>query len=307
MRILVLGAGGIGGYYGARIQAAGGDVSFLVRPARAEQLKKDGLNVSSPFGDLHLPAQCLTKEQLKTPFDVIILSCKAFDLESSMEAIAPAVGESSVILPLLNGVRHIDALVERFGAGKVLGGVAAISVTLAANGEIQHLNKMHRFITGARGVPAPQVLEPLAQLLAKSGFDFVLSPNIDQALWDKFVFLTSLAGATCTLRASVGQILGTVAGESFITGLLDECARVAAASGHPVAEAQLGVYRNMLTEKGSGLMASMLRDVEKGGPTEADHILGDMVARADALGITAHCLRLAYSHLQAYDLRRQAS
>ncbi len=307
MRILVLGAGGIGGYYGARIQAAGGDVSFLVRPARAEQLKKDGLNVSSPFGDLHLPAQCLTKEQLKTPFDVIILSCKAFDLESSMEAIAPAVGESSVILPLLNGVRHIDALVERFGAGKVLGGVAAISVTLAANGEIQHLNKMHRFITGARGVPAPQVLEPLAQLLAKSGFDFVLSPNMDQALWDKFVFLTSLAGATCTLRASVGQILGTVAGESFITGLLDECARVAAASGHPVAEAQLGVYRNMLTEKGSGLMASMLRDVEKGGPTEADHILGDMVARADALGITAHCLRLAYSHLQAYDLRRQAS
>ena len=307
MRILVLGAGGIGGYYGARIQAAGGDVSFLVRPARAEQLKKDGLNVSSPFGDLHLPAQCLTKEQLKTPFDVIILSCKAFDLESSMEAIAPAVGEGSVILPLLNGVRHIDALVERFGAGKVLGGVAAISVTLAANGEIQHLNKMHRFITGARGVPAPQVLEPLAQLLAKSGFDFVLSPNIDQALWDKFVFLTSLAGATCTLRASVGQILGTVAGESFITGLLDECARVAAASGHPVAEAQLGVYRNMLTEKGSGLMASMLRDVEKGGPTEADHILGDMVARADALGITAHCLRLAYSHLQAYDLRRQAS
>ena len=155
MRILVLGAGGIGGYYGARIQAAGGDVTFLVRPARAKQLDKDGLNVTSAFGDLHLVAQCVTREELKSPFDVVILSCKAFDLGSAMDAIAPAVGEGTVILPLLNGVRHIEALVERFGPGCILGGVAAISVTLAPHGEIQRLNKMHRFITGARGTPAP--------------------------------------------------------------------------------------------------------------------------------------------------------
>ena len=307
MRILVLGAGGIGGYYGARIQAAGGDVTFLVRPARAKQLAKDGLNVTSPFGDLHLVPQCVTRDELKSPFDVIILSCKAFDLASAIEAIAPAVGEGTVILPLLNGVRHIETLVERFGSEHVLGGVAAISVTLAPHGEIQHLNKMHRFITGARSTPAPKALAPLAELLAKAGFDFILSNNIDQALWDKFVFLTALASATCTLRASVGQILDTVAGEAFIVGLLDECASVAAASGHAVPEAQLAAYRTQLTEKGSGLMASMLRDVEKGGPTEADHILGDMVARAEAKGVAVPMLRLAYSHLQAYDLRRKAA
>ena len=306
MRILVLGAGGIGGYYGARIQAAGGDVMFLVRPARVEQLKKDGLKVLSPFGDLQLSPKMVTKDELQETFDVIIVSCKAFDLESAIEAIAPAVGKGSVILPLLNGVRHIDALVDRFGAEHVLGGVAAISVTLAPTGEIQHLNKMHRFITGARGAIPPTALEPLAQLLSASGFDFVLSDNIDQALWDKFVFLTSLAGATCMLRASVGQILATVAGEAFIRGLVDECARIAAASGHALAETQLAAYLSMLTDKASGLMASMLRDVEKGGPTEADHILGDMVARAEALGLNAPLLRLAYSHLQAYDLRRKA-
>lgn len=306
MRVLVLGAGGIGGYYGARIQAAGGDVTFLVRPGRAEQLKRDGINVFSPFGDLHLPARVETRETLNFSYDVIIVSCKAFDLDSAMDSIAPAVGKGSVILPLLNGVRHIDALVARFGAEHVLGGVAAISVTLALNGDVQHLNKMHRFITGARGEPAPAVLAPLAQLLATAGFDFVLSNNIDQALWDKFVFLTSLAGATCTMRASVGQIMGTVAGEAFLNGLLDECAAVAAASGHTLAEAQLGAYRGQLTDKSSGLMASMLRDVEKGGPTEADHILGDMVARAKALGVATPNLCLAYSHLQAYDLRRKA-
>ena len=307
MRILVLGAGGIGGYYGARIQAAGGDVTFLVRPARAEQLKKEGLVVSSPFGDLHLAAKTVLKEDLKERFDVIIVSCKAYDLASAMDAIAPAVGEGTVVLPLLNGVRHIDALVERFGAAHVLGGVAAISVTLSPAGEILHLNKMHRFITGARGEPAPAVLAPLAQRLSAAGFEFILSNNIDQAMWDKFVFLTTLAGATCTLRATVGQILATVAGESFINSLFDECLRVAAASGHALGDAQMTAFRGQLTDKSSGLMASMLRDVEKGGPTEADHILGDMVARADALKVEAPMLKIAYSHLQAYDLRRRAT
>ena len=306
MRILVLGAGGIGGYYGGRIQAAGGDVTFLVRAARAEQLRRDGLKVVSSFGDLLLTPQVVTKEEIKEPFDVIILSCKAYDLESAMEAIAPAVGAGSVILPLLNGVKHIDMLVERFGVSHVLGGVAAISVTLAPTGEIQHLNKMHRFIAGARSETPPGVVESFLALLPKTGFEFIASNNIDQALWDKFVFLTTLAAATCTMRASVGQIMNTVAGEGFITGIFDECARTAAANGHALGETQLNAFRGQLTDKASGLMASMLRDVEKGGATEADHILGDMVARAEARQVEVPLLRLAYSHLQAYDLRRKA-
>lgn len=306
MRLLVLGAGGIGGYYGARIQAAGGDVSFLVRPARAQQLEERGLVVSSPFGDLQLAAKAITKEQISDRFDAVIVSCKAYDLESAIDAIAPAVGENTVVLPLLNGVRHIDALVGRFGSERVLGGVAAISVTLGTNGEILHLNKMHRFITGARQGTQPATLKPLAQLLASAGFEFILSENIDQAMWDKFVFLTTLAGATCTLRASVGQILATVGGEAFITGLFSECLNVAAAAGHALGEPQKSAFLGQLTDRTSGLMASMLRDVEKGGPTEADHILGDMLARAEAAGIAAPMLKIAYSHLQAYDLRRKS-
>jgi len=307
MRILVLGAGGIGGYYGARVHNAGGDVTFLVRPARAAQLLKDGLKVASPLGDVHITPKVLTKETLNAHFDVIIVSCKAYDLDSAMDAIAPAVGEHSVVLPLLNGVAHIDRLVSRFGAARVLGGVALISVTLAADGEIRHLNKLHRFVTGARRGQSSQWLAPLNELLSRSGFDFTLSDNIEQAMWDKFVFLTTLAGSTCLMRASVGSILQTVAGEQFITGLLAECADIAGRSGHGLADAQLTAFRGQLTEKGSALMASMLRDVEKGGPTEADHILGDMVARAQASAVEAPLLKLAYSHLQAYDLRRLAA
>ena len=304
MRILVLGAGGIGGYYGARLHDAGGDVTFLVRPARAAQLRENGLRVSSPFGDTCFSPRFLTREALASTFDVVILSCKAYDLDSAVEAIAPAVGAETLILPLLNGVCHMDALVARFGDTRVLGGVALISVMLAADGEIRHLNKLHRLVVGARSAEQQGRLKPLADLLAKANLEFVPSADVEQAMWDKIVFLATLAGSTCMLRASIGDIMHTLAGESFVTGLLTECAEIAPASGHALADAPLLAYRTQLTDRTSALMASMLRDVERGGPTEADHILGDMVARGEAQGVDAPLLRLAYSHLQAYERRR---
>ena len=303
MRILMLGAGGIGGYYGAKIHLAGGDVSFLVRPARAEQLKKNGLQVLSPFGDMQIAPKIVLAESLKENFDVIVLSCKAYDLDSAMDAIAPAMGVESVILPLLNGVRHIDLLRARFGAERVLGGVANISVTLDAEGVIHHLNQTHRLQLGALHTPVSPWLQPLTALLASARFEFLPVDDVAQALWNKFVFLTALAGATCLMRASVGQILQTVAGEALLNGLFAECTRVAQASGFALSEAQRAVHRSTLNDRASSLKASMLRDVEKGGVTEADHILGDMVARAAAKGVDVPLLRLAYSHLQAYALR----
>jgi 2-dehydropantoate 2-reductase len=258
------------------------------------------------MGNTQITPRVVTRDEISEPFDVIMLSCKAYDLDSAMDAIAPAVGEQSVILPLLNGVLHIDTLVARFGSEKVLGGVAFISVMLAPDGEIRHLNKLHRIFTGSRTLQPSKWLQPLAEVLSAANVEFALSENIEQAMWDKIAFLSTLAGSTCALRASIGDVLQTVAGESFITGLLAECARVAAASGHALSEAQLGAYLKTLTEKGSGLMASMLRDVERGGPTEADHILGDMFRRAQAKGVDAPLLGIAYSHLQAYAIRRQA-
>ena len=305
MRILVLGAGGIGGYYGARMHAAGGNVTFLVRPGRAAQLREKGLQVFSPFGDLQISPQLVTKETLTETFDVILLTCKAFDLDSAMDAIAPAIGEQSAIVPLLNGVRHIDRLVTRFGAARVLGGVALISVTLAANGEIHHLNKLHRFTVGSLGWRPSPWLEPLSRLMESSGVDFVLADNIGQAMWDKMVFLATLAGATCLMRSSVGPIMSTLAGESFINGLLDECAAVADANGRKLGDTQLTVFRNMLTDRSSALVASMLRDVEANKQTEGDHILGDMISWAANKKLEVPLLKLAYSHLQAYERRRQ--
>jgi len=179
MRILVLGAGGTGGYFGARIHNAGGDVTFLVRPARKTQLRENGLKVSSPFGDLQIIPKVITKDELNSHFDVVMLSCKAYDLDSAIESIAPAVGEQSVIFPLLNGIKHLDILAARFGAEQVLGGVAMISIVLAPDGEIKHLNQMHRLICGSRTSPLSKWLQPIAQLLSSSGIDFSLSDNIE--------------------------------------------------------------------------------------------------------------------------------
>ena len=307
MRILILGAGGVGAYFGARIHAAGGDVTFLVRPARAEHLRQHGLKVSSACGDLQITPKVITHEELELAgaFDAILLSCKAYDLDSAMTAIAPAVSERTVIVPLLNGVRHIDILAARFGRQRVLGGVALISASLAEDGGIRHLNTMHGMTVGAFADGPATSLNALSGVLAGAGFDFVRSDNIAQAMWDKIVFLTTLAGATCLMRASVGAIMSTPEGERYVNDLLDECAAIARAAGHALSETQLASSRAILTNRTSPLMASMLRDVEAGRPTEADHILGDMLAKAKAADVSAPCLGLAYAHLQAYERRRQ--
>jgi len=224
MRILMLGAGGTGGYFGAKIHAAGGDITFLVRTARAENLLTHGLRVASPLGDLHINPNILTSltDTANANFDVIALSCKAYDLDTALDSIAPAVGPQTLILPLLNGIAHLARLDARYGQARVLGGIAHLAVTLAPTGEIRHLNNFHRLIIGARGNAVSPHLASLSELLVRSGIDFSLSADIESDMWDKFIFLCTLAAATCTMRSSVGDILETHAGEEFIVGLLDE-------------------------------------------------------------------------------------
>jgi len=306
MRILILGAGGIGGYFGAQLQSVGGDVTFLVRPERANNLRASGLYVSSMLGDIHVRPRVITAiENPGDTFDLIILACKAYDFDSALESISPAIGGNSVLLPLLNGVAHLDALDALFGRERVLGGVAHLAVTLSPSGEIKHLNGINRLLIGSRCTPCSTQVSTLAKLLFFTSVDFVISSHIEQDMWDKFIFLCTLAGATCTLRATIGDILRTVSGESFVTGLLEECIQVATVHQRIPNPEQLLVYRNQLSEQGSDSTASMLRDIERGGPIEAEHTIGDMVRRADASGINVPLLKLSYSHLQAYELTRQ--
>ncbi|MFA5985112.1 MAG: ketopantoate reductase family protein [Methylococcaceae bacterium] len=306
MRILILGAGGIGGYFGARMHQAGGDITFLVRPARANYLATHGLQVFSPLGNIHITPKIITSAQdsIAGSFDAIILACKAYDLDTAIASIAPALTTEVVVIPLLNGFAHLSRLDAQFGRDRVLGGFAHLGVTLAPTGEIRHLNDLHHLVIGCRSKTFSPLLHSLAELLVRSGIDFSISENIEWEMWDKFIFLCALAGATCTMRCSVGEILQTHSGKGFIIGLLDECLAIAKAFGHTPSPEQLTAYQNQLSLPGSTTTASMLRDIEQKRKTEADHILGDMLRRAEKQGIDTPLLNIAYSHLQAYEIRR---
>jgi len=305
MRILILGAGGIGGYYGGRLVEAakdsGIDVTFLVRKARAEQLARDGLVIESPFGNAAQPVNAVTSCEGLAPPDIILLTCKAYALDGALEAIAPCVGPDTVILPLLNGVAHFQILEQRFPDTVLWGGTAHIGVTMTPDGVIKHLNKLHVIMFGPRdGVESEAAAEFLAAFKS-TPINARLSVNIVQDLWDKLVFLATLAGSTCLMRASIGAILETTDGRELILALLEECRTIAEAEGHAPDERRMLRYTEQLTEPGSPSTASMLRDIQRGSSTEAEHIIGDMVSRAETHQIATPVLRTAYTHLQAYE------
>ncbi|HEX6104901.1 MAG TPA: 2-dehydropantoate 2-reductase, partial [Gemmatimonadales bacterium] len=276
MRILVLGAGGVGGYFGGRLVEAGRDVTFLVRPRRAERLTAAGLTIRSPFGDVTLPQpRTVTADSVRGPYDLILLSCKAYDLDGAVEALAPAVGRETAVLPLLNGMRHLDVLDRRFGAGRVLGGLCLISAALDGEGRILHLNELHTVVFGERDGGATPRVAAVAAAFDGALVDARASPAVLQEMWEKWVFIAALAGITCLMRAPVGDIVAAGAADLGIR-LLDECAAIAGAEGFPPGAVAMERSRAMLTAPRSPLAASMLRDVEGGGPTEGSHIVGDL-------------------------------
>ena len=303
MRILVVGAGAVGGYFGGRLLEAGRDVTFLLRPRRAAELAKHGLTIRSPLGDFHRPAPPIVlQEGLAEPFDLVLLSCKAYDLDGAMASFAQAVGPATAILPLLNGMRHIAQLAEPFGAERVLGGQCAISATLDAIGAVVHLNDWHALSFGELDGSRSQRIEAIASALLNAGFDARLSDEIRQEMWEKWVFIATAAGITCLMRSAVGDYVAAGAADLALR-LLDECASIAAAQGFPLRAPALERARAAMTGVGSPIKASMLRDIEGGKPVEGDQILGDLLRRA-AKPDDRSLLRIATLHVKAYELAR---
>ena len=305
MRILVVGAGAIGGFFGGRMLGVGRDVTFLVRPRRAAELADAGLVIKSPNGDATLKnPPTVQADKLTEKFDVVLLSCKAFDLDDAIKSFAPAVGPQTAIVPLLNGMLHLDVLDRRFGSERVLGGLCAIAATLNEKREVLQLMPMQSLNFGERDGKSSTRVRTLADVLASGNFGGVASEHIIQEMWEKWVFLASLAASTCLMRTSVGNILAAPDGRDFILGMLDECSAVATAQGHAPRAPFLERSRGMLTAEGSPMTASMFRDITAGAPVEADHVIGDLVARGDAAKVPVPKLRTAYIHLKAYEKQR---
>ncbi len=304
MRILVVGAGAVGGYFGGRLAAAGRDVTFLVRSGRAAQLQRDGLRIVSPSGDLALTVKTISAAGLAAPYDLILLAVKAYTLEAAMQDFAPAVGPGTMILPLLNGMRHIGALAARFGANAVLGGTSHISADLDADGRIVHLGALEDLNYGELSGERTLRLQALEAALAHAGFGDTLSPDITALMWRKWVVLASLGSITCLLRGTIGEVASTPRGVATAHAIVAECAAIAAAEGYPTAATELERMHDRLTRQGSDLTASMYRDLHKGAPVEVDQILGDLLDRADRHSLQAPLVRAAFVQLSIYEKSR---
>ncbi len=303
MRMLVVGAGATGGYFGARLLEAGRDVTFLVRPRRAEILARNGLVVRSPLGDVTIAnPPTVQADALREPFDVVLLSCKAYDLDDAIASFAPAVGKQTSVLPVLNGMRHLDVLDARFGSERVLGGLCLISSTLDAAGAIVQFTDSHTVTYGERGGGRSARTDAIAAFMDGAKMDARVSETILLDMWEKWAMLATLASVTCMMRATVGDI-AQAGGTPIALALLEECRVIAEAQGHPLRDAMLTRVRGVLSQTVSPLTASMLRDIERGGPIEADHVIGDLIARGGQDDPHA-LLRVAYVHLKAYEARR---
>jgi 2-dehydropantoate 2-reductase len=306
MKTLVLGAGGIGGYFGGRLAEVGADVTFLVRPKRREQIEHDGLRIESPLGDARLAAKTVLAEQLRPGYDIVLFTCKAYDLDSAMDAIAPVMDGTAAVVPMLNGIAHFERLDARFGRASVMGGTAQINVTLRKDGVILHGDPLQRLLFGERDRSKSSRAQAFAEVLGKSKIDWKLSEDIEQDLWEKVVFLSALAATTCLFRANVGEINAAAGGTQAMERVLAANVAIAAREGHAPRPASIEFARARLSDRAGTWSASMLRDLEGGGAVEADHIVGWMLERARKHGIDDTVLALAYTHLKAYEARRAA-
>ena len=303
-KILVLGAGGVGGYFGGRLVQAGADVTFLVRPARREQIQRDGLRIMSPLGAATLPVKTVVAGELAPDFDLVLLTCKAYDLDSSMDAIAPAMQGSCTVLPLLNGLAHLERLDARFGRANVLGGSCAIDVTLLPDGTIRHGGQLQRIVFGERDGSASARTAALAALLGTSSIQFEHAADVMLRMWEKLVMLSVLAATTCLFRGNVKEIMSAPGGRETAERALRSTIAIAEAEGHaPTAEARAQA-QSRLTDPTGEWSASMMRDMEAGRPVEADHVIGFMLDKARAHGIDDLVLSMAYTHLKTYESRR---
>src|SRR5438552_16291267 len=306
MRFLVLGAGAVGGYFGGRLAEAERDVTFLVRGPRATALAEDGLKVESPLGDFRVPVTVATADRVGGPYDVVLLTAKHYDLDTAIEAVRPGMGRDSAVLPLLNGLVHLDRLAAAFGADRVLGGVAYVGASLLPDGSIRHHNRLSGIAFGERGGGVSERSRAIETEFSNTPVSAPASDNILLEMWEKFVMIGAMAGMNCLMRGTVGEIVATEDGSALMSAALGECEAVAAAAGFAPRSQSRERVEKMLTEPGSVNSASMRHDLEAGRRTEADAIIRALVRRAAGFGIQTPLLRAAWCHLQVHENRLAA-
>ncbi|MEW2495232.1 ketopantoate reductase family protein [Streptomyces nodosus] len=308
VRTLFVGAGAVGGFFGGELTRAGKDVTFLVRPGRAAVLARHGLRIRYADGRTEtVRPRLVTSAEIDGPFDVVVIAVKAYALEAALRDLAPAVGPDTVVVPFLNGMKHLDQLASTFEPRNVYGGVCVVSTRLGQDGEIVQLNGMQELKYGPVRNPSDARSAMVEAALSGGSFTSSLSRTILQEMWDKWVLLAAMGVITCLMRGSVGQVSSSPGGTDFAHRVVTEVTAIATAAGFAPSEAYEAFIRGVVTDPSSDLTSSMFRDLSDGAPIEVDHIVGDLLARSAELHVEAPLLALAHTHLTVYEAARAAA
>lgn len=307
MRLLVVGAGSTGGYFGGRLTEAGRDVTFLVRPARAAQLREQGLRIISPHGNATLKPKIVTAADINEFYEAVLLTVKGFQLQAALDDIAPAIGPETMILPVLNGMQHLDVLARRFSSSNLVGCALKVATILENDGSIVQFNTLQDLAYGElNGCITPRITA-LDEFMKGAPIGARLSSVIYREMWEKWALLAALGAATCLMRGTVGEIEVIHGGTDFVLAQLDEIITIIKTVGEEPSSDFVKTTRQQLTAKGSPLVSSMFRDLQRGRDVEVEEILGDLVRRGAEAGLKTPLLSAATIHLRIYQNKVTAS
>jgi 2-dehydropantoate 2-reductase len=306
VKVLIVGAGAVGGFLAARLLDGGDDVAVLVRPARADGLRRDGLRIREGSATTTYRPRVLTASELTPEFDLIVLAVKSDAIAGAIDDVAPAVGASTAVVPFLNGMRHVEPLVSRFGSA-VLGGVLRVATDLEHDGAILVIAPLFEVEVGELTGPSDRRVADIGARFRAAGAQVTVSADIVGAMWTKWVFIASIGAVTSLMRASVGEIVAVPGGAAFSRSILNEAAATAAAAGHPIPSSALTATEHVLTTEGSPTTSSLSRDLMAGRHAEVEPVLGDLVASADATGTPTPLLALATLALRIHNRRLETA
>ena len=278
MRILMVGAGGVGGYFGGRMLASGRDVTFVARGAHLQAIRDQGLHIESPRGDLVLEdVRAVSDPGSAGPMDLVLLAVKMGDLQSALEAIAPVVGDETTVVPLQNGVEAVGMAIETFGLARVLGGVVLISAAITAPGRIRQVGDFAKIQLGEPGGGRRERLEHVADALTVDGIEVVVSDDIERAIWEKFVILAAMSASTAASRSPIGVLRDDPECRAWLVELIGEVAAVARAEGIALDSGFEDAILARIDGLPGEIIASMAHDLRMGKPLELDWLSGAVV------------------------------
>lgn len=306
MRILIAGAGAVGGYFGGRLLEKGEDVTFLVREKKYDQLQENGLVINSVHGDAKLKPKLLrTGVPSEENFDLILLSVKAYHLEEAINNIMPYAGEGTCILPLLNGIAHMDTLERAFGKERLLGGLCFIESTLDEKGEIVQKSDMQEVVFGEIDGRQTERISRIQESLTGTKASFRYSSEIVSEMWSKYLFISMMSGLTTLTRSPIGPIRDTAEGRSIIEGLALEILPVMKSLGANLPDDAKENIIKKINAVGYHMKSSMQRDMEKGLQTESAHFFKYLLDAAAEHRLPVPVLNTIYMNLQVYEKRRE--